>query len=187
MFSLGSAKADERDADRASRRRSVVARAEEMPIPTLGHPSGSGEMRGVNFRRSAGVRCGVEAEEEFDNFLPGSAICLGVEEPQIKLEVRLIVGGEIRAHGRFIKEVFFGHDKPHGTFVSSLEGFVNRNDSANQRRIVTACRKIAMVERARAKTSRIVLVTNQHHSHALAGVEEDDATAFEGPTNLIAR
>src|SRR3546814_16008476 len=68
-----------------------------------------------------------------------------------------------------------------------MEGFVNRNDSANQRRIVTACRKIAMVERARVKTSRIVLVTNQHHSHALAGVEEDDAAAFEGPTNLIAR
>src|SRR3546814_1330448 len=99
------------------------------------------------------------------------------------VEVRLIGGGEIRAHGRFIKEVFFGHDKPHGTFVSNMEGFVNRNDSANQRRIVTACRKIAMVERARVKTSRIVLVTNQHHSHALAGVEEDDAAAFEGPTN----
>src|SRR3546814_19773690 len=68
-----------------------------------------------------------------------------------------------------------------------MEGVVNRNDSANQRRIVTACRKIAMVERARVKTSRLVLVTNQHHSHASAGVEEADAAAFDAPPNLIAR
>lgn len=135
----------------------------------------------MDSRRSIGVGCGVEAEENFDDFLPGRAIRLGVEQPEIQLEVRLIVGGECRAGRRFVQIFFFGHDKPHWPFVSNLEGFVNRNDTGIQRRIMT-------VGRARPnKTSRIVLVTNQHHSHALAGVEENDAAAFKGSTDLIAR
>lgn len=35
--------------------------------------------------------------------------------------------------------------------------------------------------------SGFFLPMNQHHSHAFAGVQQDDAAAFKGPPYLIAR
>lgn len=128
-FSLGSAKAGKRDADCASPLRSVVVCAEKMPISVLSHPPGAGEMCGMNFRCTVRVGCGVKAEENFDDFLPGRTVRVGVEQPQVQLQMRLIVGGERRADRRFIQIFFFGHGKPHGSFVSNSEGFVNREDN----------------------------------------------------------
>ena len=106
----------------------MEAGAEKLAKAVLGHPFRASEVSGMNFRCAVGVRCGIEAEEKLHDFLPGRAVRLGVEQPQVQLQMRLVIGGERRAERRFVQIFCVGHDEPHESFVSNLERFVNRND-----------------------------------------------------------
>lgn len=106
----------------------MVTRTEEMAVSVFGHPFGAGEMSGMNLGCSTGLGCGVKSEQKFDHFFPSRTFRLGVEQPEVQFEMRLIVGGERRPERRFVQIFCVGHDEPHESFVSNLERFVNRND-----------------------------------------------------------
>jgi hypothetical protein len=66
-------------------------------------------MSGVDAGGPLWIGFGTDAEEHFYDFFPVCSVGVSVQEPQVKLQMRPVVGGERRAIRRLIQKVFFGH------------------------------------------------------------------------------
>lgn len=162
----------------------MQATLEKFAKAALRHPFGAIHMRLVNSRSALGLGFRRNAKERFDDFRPISAFGFGVEQAQIEAHVRLIVCCQGGTAGRIVQEVVRRHRIPIRAVVSIVEGFVNDDltEQETQARR-TGSRRCCGVYRKSVLRVRI----DKQHSHTLVGVQENDAVAFEGAPDLIAR
>ena len=95
----------------------------------FGHPLRAIEMAGIDDQSAIWIGFSVDAEQDLYDLAPVGVPSLGVEEPDIKLQMRLIIGGQCRAGWRLVEKVGLGHVIPRLRDVSRSEGFVNRDAS----------------------------------------------------------
>lgn len=79
---------------RANPGRSVGGLAQKVPIAGVRHPAGASEMAVVDASTAFGVVCRIESEQDLHRLCPISAIGISVQQACVKLDVRLVVGGE---------------------------------------------------------------------------------------------
>lgn len=92
-----------RDVRCASRNaRSVEALAKKLLIAVLAHPACTSEMRSMDTACAVWFFLGVDAEEDFDRFLPIGPICIGVEKAHVELHVLPVILRKRIAGGWFI-------------------------------------------------------------------------------------
>lgn len=68
--------------------------------------------------------------------------------------------------------------------LSILEDFVNADLTDEKRKEATPVRA---VHKPRLRTSVRLISMDQHHSHALVGAHEDNASSLKRPSNVVAR
>ncbi len=69
-------------------------------------------MGGVDACGALWIGFGTDAEERFDNFFPVCSVSVRVENAQVKLQMRLVIGGKRCAIRWLVQKVFFGHGIP---------------------------------------------------------------------------
>lgn len=89
------------------------------------HPFRAVEMAGVDVQGALRIGARIEIEQHRDDLTPIRALTLGVEQPDVELQMCVVIGRE-RCPGRLlIKKVVFGHNIPRSRDVSNPEGIVN--------------------------------------------------------------
>jgi len=79
--------------------------AQEFAIAVLGHPLRARQMSIVDLAGPHRINCGIEAEENARGLTPVGPVPMGIQKPQVQHHVLTIVGGELLALRRFIKEL----------------------------------------------------------------------------------
>lgn len=73
---------------------SVVGLAQKVPIAGVRHPAGASEVAVVDVSAAFRVACRIETEQNLHRLCPIGAIGICVKQARVKLDVRLVVGGE---------------------------------------------------------------------------------------------
>lgn len=79
---------------RASIGGSVVGLAQKVPIAGVRHPAGASEMAVVDASTAFRVVCRIESEQDMHRLCPICTVGIRVQQARVKLDVRLVVGGE---------------------------------------------------------------------------------------------
>ena len=101
------------------------AGAEKLAEAAFRHPFRAVEMAGVDAQGTLRIGFGIEAEDDLDDFAPVGACRVGVEKPDVELQMRLVISGQCRPGRRLIEKIVFGHNIPRWRDVSNPEGIVN--------------------------------------------------------------
>lgn len=73
---------------------SAVGLVQKVPIAGVRHPAGASEMAVVDASTAFGVVRRIETEQNLHRLCPIGAIGICVKQARVKLDVRLVVGGE---------------------------------------------------------------------------------------------
>lgn len=73
---------------------SVVGLAQKVPIAGVRHPAGASEVAVMDAPAAFRVVCRIETEQDLHRLCPIGAIGIRVQQACVKLDVRLVVGGE---------------------------------------------------------------------------------------------
>lgn len=99
----------------------MQAPLEQLAEAAPRHPLGAIEMGVINPLGASFVMGGVEIEENLDHLSPIRARGISVEQSYIKLQVRVVVGGQCRTAWWLIEKIGLGHNVPWRRDVSILE------------------------------------------------------------------
>lgn len=120
---------------------SVKAPLEQFAEAALCHPFRAVEMGAVDLSGAGFIMSGIEVEQHLRYLSPIGTLGVGIEQTDIELQMRLIVGGQRRAARWLVEKFGLGHNIPRKRGVSILEVIVNADLIVIMTQVVDARRR----------------------------------------------